>query len=369
MSTPKQRYITDLKKRKFFVDKSQEFAVTAFEKLHHELSVKNEFESRHFFQRWLLKCLMKPLPSIKGLYLWGGVGRGKTYLMDNFYECLPFENKIRVHFHRFMRRVHNDLTNLEGEKNPLKKVAQGLAKEAEIICFDEFFVSDIADAMILAGLFRELFSLDVVLVTTSNILPDRLYENGLQRQRFLPAIALIKEHCEIINVDGGIDYRLRELKKASLYYWPHDREAINSVELVFKRLVPVKGEIQKGVNLEIEGRLISAIKLSEGIVWFDFFAICDGPRSQNDYIEIAREFQAVIISNVPQMGRHNEDVARRFIHLVDEFYDHNVKLALSAAEPINKLYFEGHLSFEFERTSSRLLEMQSNDYLSKPHKP
>ena len=223
--------------------------------------------------------------------------------------------------------------------------------------------------MILAGLFRELFSLDVVLVTTSNILPDRLYENGLQRQRFLPAIALIKEHCEIINVDGGIDYRLRELKKASLYYWPHDRDAINSVELVFKRLVPVKGEIQKGVNLEIEGRLISAIKLSEGIVWFDFFAICDGPRSQNDYIEIAREFQAVIISNVPQMGRHNEDVARRFIHLVDEFYDHNVKLALSAAEPINKLYFEGHLSFEFERTSSRLLEMQSNDYLSKPHKP
>ena len=369
MSTPKQTYTNDLKKQKFVADKSQEFAVTFFEKLHHDLSRRNEFESSYFFQRCLRKFVTKPLPSIKGLYLWGGVGRGKTYLMDNFYEGLPFEKKIRVHFHRFMRRVHHDLTSLKGEKNPLKKVAQGIAKEAEVICFDEFFVSDIADAMILAGLLQELFSMDVVLVTTSNILPDRLYENGLQRQRFLPAVSLIKEHCQIVNVDGGIDYRLRELKKASLYYWPHSREAIESIEMVFNRLIPAMGEIQEGVDLEIEGRLISSIKFSEGIVWFDFFAICDGPRSQNDYIEIAKEFQAVIISDVPKMGHYNEDVVRRFIHLVDEFYDRNVKLALSAAEPINQLYSEGRLSFEFERTTSRLLEMQSNDYLSQPHKP
>ena len=369
MSTPKQTYTNDLKKQKFVADKSQEFAVTFFEKLHHDLSRRNEFESSYFFQRCLRKFVTKPLPSIKGLYLWGGVGRGKTYLMDNFYEGLPFEKKIRVHFHRFMRRVHHDLTSLKGEKNPLKKVAQGIAKEAEVICFDEFFVSDIADAMILAGLLQELFSMNIVLVTTSNILPDRLYENGLQRQRFLPAVSLIKEHCEIVNVDGGIDYRLRELKKASLYYWPHSREAIESIEMVFNRLIPAMGEIQEGIDLEIEGRLISSIKFSEGIVWFDFFAICDGPRSQNDYIEIAKEFQAVIISDVPKMGQYNEDVVRRFIHLVDEFYDRNVKLALSAAEPINQLYAEGRLSFEFERTTSRLLEMQSNDYLSKPHKP
>ena len=369
MLSPRQRYSNDLKQQEIVADHSQESAVIAFENLYHKLVLKNQFESGNCLQRWFQRITRKRPAPINGLYLWGGVGRGKTYLMDNFYQSLPGKRKMRVHFHRFMRRIHCDLTELKGERNPLSKVAVGIAKEANVICFDEFHVSDIADAMILAGLLHELFRLDVVLVTTSNILPDSLYENGLQRQKFIPAIALIKKHCEIINVDSGIDYRLRELQRASLYYWPNSQYAYKNVELIFHRLVNVEDEIKKSVELEVEGRLIPTIKLSKNIVWFDFSAICDGPRSQNDYIEIAREFSAVVISDIPQMGQHNDDVTRRFIQLVDEFYDRNVKLALSAEEPIEKLYLKGQLSFEFKRTTSRLLEMQSNEYLSRPHRP
>jgi cell division protein ZapE len=276
---------------------------------------------------------------------------------------------MRVHFHRFMRRVHQDLKQLKGQADPLRKVADKIASETCIICFDEFFVSDITDAMILGTLLEELFARGVCLVATSNIIPNDLYFNGLQRQRFLPAIALLNERCRVLNVDGGVDHRLRALEQAELYHSPLDKAAVQAISDTFDRLVPVEGEIKQGVDLEVEGRPIPVIKLAEDIVWFEFTAICEGPRSQNDYIDIACEFHAVMISNIPLLGRVNDDAARRFINLVDEFYDRNVKLAITAAEPLHALYSSGRLGFEFQRTQSRLLEMQSHEYLARPHRP
>ena len=308
----------------------------------------------------------------RGLYFWGGVGRGKTYLMDMFYDSVPGEAKLRIHFHRFMRRVHHELADLDGVKNPLERVADKIAAEASLICFDEFFVSDITDAMILAGMFEALFDRGVCLVATSNIAPDGLYKDGLQRARFLPAIALINAHTEVLNVDGGVDYRLRTLEQAQLYYTPLDQGADISLMSSFERLAPNKEgsevNIEIDVPIEIEGRYIQSRYLADDVVWFDFDALCDGPRSQNDYIELAKEFHTVLISDVPQMGRDNEDRARRFIHLVDEFYDRNIKLVLSAEVELFDLYASGRLAFEFQRTCSRLQEMQSHDYLAAAHR-
>jgi cell division protein ZapE len=369
MATPKQRYLKDLTREGFVADPAQEAAVDALDELYWRLVTKRSRPAIGLLTE-LLKKITKTEPRWPvGLYLWGGVGRGKTYLMDNFYDSLPFERKMRVHFHRFMRRVHQDLKLLKGTANPLRKVADKIANETRIICFDEFFVSDITDAMILGMLLEELFARGVCLVATSNIVPDDLYYNGLQRQRFLPAIALLNARCRILNVDGGVDHRLRTLEQAELYHSPLDEAADQSLSLTFKGLVSVEGEIKLGVDLEVEGRPIPVIKLAEDIVWFEFTAICEGPRSQNDYIDIAREFHAVMISNIPVLGGANDDAARRFINLVDEFYDRNVKLAITAAQPLQSLYHGGRLSFEFQRTQSRLLEMQSHEYLARPHRP
>jgi len=292
--------------------------------------------------------------------------------MDMFYDSVPGEAKLRIHFHRFMRRVHHELTDLDGVKNPLERVADKIAAEASLICFDEFFVSDITDAMILAGMFEALFDRGVCLVATSNIAPDELYKDGLQRARFLPAIALVKAHTEVLNVDGGVDYRLRTLEQAQLYYTPLDQGADISLMSSFERLAPNKEgtevNIEVDVPIEIEGRYIQSRYLADDVVWFDFDALCDGPRSQNDYIELAKEFHTVLISDVPQMGRDNEDRARRFINLVDEFYDRNIKLVLSAEVELFDLYASGRLAFEFQRTCSRLQEMQSHDYLAAAHR-
>ncbi|MDA8782629.1 cell division protein ZapE [bacterium] len=369
MPTPKQRYLKDLNRAGFVADSAQAQAVEHLEGLHQRLTALHSRPAAGLLGGLLQKFAKSPLKPELGLYLWGGVGRGKTYLMDNFYESLPFEQKMRVHFHRFMRRVHEDLKQVKGQQDPLLKVADKIAGETTVICFDEFFVSDITDAMILGLLLEALFARGVCLVATSNIIPDELYENGLQRQRFLPAIALLNEHCQIINVDGGIDHRLRALEKAELYHAPLDREADIAMQATFDSLVPVEGEIKRAVELEVVGRPIPVLLLAEDIVWFDFAAICDGPRSQNDYIDIAREFHAVLISNVPLMGATNDDAARRFINLVDEFYDRSVKLAITAAEPLSSLYSGGRLEFEFQRTQSRLLEMQSREYLARPHRP
>jgi len=365
-SSPLQRYQHDLRQEGFIADPAQRNAVEKLQGVYEQLITAGEVKTGLFDR---LRGRQPHCAPVKGLYFWGGVGRGKTYLMDNFYESLPFEQKMRVHFHRFMRRVHRDLTKHSGVKNPLEKVAAGIAKDARVICFDEFFVSDITDAMILGGLMELLFARGVTLIATSNIVPDNLYTNGLQRQRFLPAIALVKQHCEVVNVDSGTDYRLRALEQAELYHSPLDEQAEVSLHRTFGSLVPARDEVRENVALEVEGRNIPCRFVGEDVAWFDFMALCDGPRSQNDYIELAREFHAVLISDVPQLGRDSEDQARRFISLIDEFYDRNVKLAMSAAVPLEAIYSGGNLSFEFQRTLSRVLEMQSHDYLARAHRP
>ena len=369
--SPLERYQISLESEGFTEDRAQRIAIEKLQELYETL-IKAEQDQQSFSLSRVFSQILpgdKAITPVKGLYFWGGVGRGKTYLMDIFYDSLPFERKMRVHFHRFMRRVHRELKTLSQQKNPLSIVAERLAKETRVICFDEFFVSDITDAMILAGLFEGLFHRGVTLVATSNIIPDGLYKDGLQRARFLPAIALLNQHTEVVNVDGGTDYRLRCLEQAELYHTPLDAEADKSLQASFKNLVPDVNEIVQSTSINIEGRPIAARFLAEDVIWFDFAAICDGPRSQHDYIEIAKEFHAVLVSDIPIITVENEDLARRFINLVDEFYDRSVKLIISAAVPIPELYQGTRLAFEFDRTVSRLLEMQSHEYLALPHKP
>lgn len=305
--------------------------------------------------------------TIKGLYIWGGVGRGKTYLMDVFFESLPGESKMRTHFHRFMQRVHRDLVSLQGEKNPLERVADQIARESRVLCFDEFFVRDIGDAMILTGLLEALFERQVILIATSNIEPDRLYEDGLQRQRFLPAIALIKEHTKTIEIQSGVDYRLRSLAQATLYHSPISEDTQAKLMACFNELTPDRSHVHKGAEIEILERRIGTQYCSKDVVWFDFEQICEGARSAFDYVELAKIYHAVILSGVPQMQENASDSARRFISLVDELYDRRVKLVIAAEVSIAELYTGDKLRFEFERTESRLIEMQSQAYLGDQH--
>ncbi|HEA52860.1 hypothetical protein LCGC14_0826110 [marine sediment metagenome] len=362
---PWQRYQTDLERPDFLADPAQADAVRRLQTLYDKL-VEAESERGKAMAKLRRKLKKGREEPVKGLYFWGGVGRGKTYLMDNFFESLPFKRKMRVHFHRFMQRVHKELKNVKGEKNPLNLVAKKFASETRVICFDEFFVSDIGDAMILATLMDGLFKRGVTLVCTSNIAPDGLYKDGLQRARFLPAIALVKKYTDVVNVDGGVDYRLRSLEQADLYYTPLGEEADTSLRRSFDTLAVEAGKHSK--SMEINGRKIPAQAHANDVVWFDFKDVCDGPRSQNDYIEMARQFHAIIISNVPVLGGERDDQSRRFVNMIDEFYDRSVKVIISAAVPITELYTGGRLSFEFERTESRLLEMQSQEYLETQHK-
>jgi len=367
--TPEQHYRADLQREGFNFDPAQEMAVSHLQQFWQALV---DAEARAAAKPSLMQKLglkKTKIELVKGLYFWGGVGRGKTYLMDVFYDALPFERKYRTHFHRFMQRVHRHLKQLGGEKNPLDIIANDLAKQYRVICFDEFFVSDIADAMILGGLFEKLFARGVSLMATSNIVPDDLYKDGLQRARFLPAIAALKEHTRVLNVDGGVDYRLRALQQAQLFYSPLGASTEQALDACFNMLAPEHGNLRTNISLEVEGRKIHARQCCDDVVWFDFKALCDGPRSQNDYIELAREFHAVIVSDVPQLGVAIDDQARRFINMVDEFYDRNVKLVISAEVGLTNLYSGGKLAFEFQRTQSRLLEMQSTEFLGRPHKP
>jgi cell division protein ZapE len=367
MSTPLQRYQQDLQREEFVEDAAQRLAVEKLDGLYSELvAAEREEAARSALQRAWRRWRGVKAAAIRGLYLWGGVGRGKTYLVDSFYDCLPFQRKLRMHFHRFMQRVHGELRELEGEADPLELIADGLARETRVICFDEFFVSDITDAMILGALMEALFSRGVTLVATSNIIPDELYKDGLQRQRFVPAIELVKRHTEVVNVDAGVDYRLRALEQAELYHHPLDEGADASLLQSFERLAPEPG--MQWERLVINGRYLSSRWVADDVVWFEFVELCDGPRSQNDYIELARIYHAVLLGNVPRMGAATDDQARRFINLVDEFYDRNVKLIISAEVPILELYAGGRLEFEFQRTMSRLQEMQSHDYLARSHR-
>ena len=369
-NSPSTRYQRDLSERDLIPDAAQAEAVRYLQRLFDQLVERDAGERK---VRWLPRLaaylgLRKPLEPLQGVYLWGGVGRGKTYLMDIFYDCLPFDHKMRTHFHRFMRRVHAELRLLKNQPDPLEVVADRLSREASVICFDEFFVVDITDAMILANLFKALFARGVTLVATSNIPLDQLYKDGLQRDRFLPAIALLDRHTQVLNVDGGIDYRLRTLERAPLYHWPWGEKAEAALHRCFNSLIPDADGVRNNVQLEVEGRHFQAKREADDVVWFEFAVLCDGPRSQNDYIELAREYHAVLVSNVPVLGEAIDDQARRFIYLVDEFYDRGVKLIISAASPIEELYGGGRLAFEFQRTVSRLLEMQSQEYLGRAHR-
>lgn len=365
MPTPLEKYQHDLKRADFIHDPAQALAVNHLQRLYDDLLQTNK-------PPILLKKLkhlvgLERQKRLMGFYFWGGVGRGKTYLVDCFYDCLPFEHKLRIHFHRFMQRIHTDLKQLHQVENPLAIVADKLAEQTRILCFDEFHVADITDAMLLAGLLRALFEREVILITTSNQHPDNLYQGGLQRQQFLPAIALLKNYTNVINLDSGIDYRLQFLAHAEIYHTPLDSAAAAMLAKNFAHVSTNDGT--QNEVLEIEGRPIQTVRCSDGVGWFDFTALCAGPRGAADYIEIARLFQTVLLANIPIMTERDDDLAKRFITLIDELYDRNVKLIITAAAQPDKLYQGSRLAELFNRTTSRLNEMRSHDYLAKPHLP
>lgn len=303
---------------------------------------------------------------VRGLYLWGGVGRGKTHLMDWFYAALPFDAKRRLHFHRFMEWVHAELAGMEDELEPLEVIAANFAADARVLCLDEFQVTDITDAMLLAGLLKGLFSRGVTLVTTSNVEPNELYQDGLQRARFLPAIELLKQHTQVIHLGGDTDYRLRALVQGQIYHYPLNTDAKESLAETFSSLL-IAAQPYRNRFITINERKIPVIRWAEGIVWFEFEVLCNTPRSRFDYTAIARLFNTVLISGISELDDKRADVVRRLINLIDEFYDRNIKLIVSAAALPHKLYTGKRLKFEFERTVSRLIEMQSQEYLAKKH--
>ena len=302
---------------------------------------------------------------IKGLYIRGEVGRGKTQMMDIFFETLNIQEKKRVHFHRFMKILHDDLDKISAQKDPLKKVAKEISKKTKVLCFDEFYVEDIGDAMLLGRFINELFENKVTLITTSNTHPDNLYRDGLHRSRFLPAIKSIKENCEIYELNSAQDYRLRTLEQLEIFIIGKGDQGIKELESNFTELT--NGEFQDGQKIKILGREINTIKLAQGSLWVSFKEICEGPRSAKDYIEVCSEFHSLFVSNVPIMKGSNDDSARRFIALVDECYERNVNLILSMETELEQIYSGERLLEPFKRTISRLEEMRSKEYLSRPH--
>ncbi len=363
--TPSQAYEAGVAEGRWQSDPAQRTVLPALDRIHANL--------RHRHRRgWLGRLIERPSPltSPQGLYLWGGVGRGKTFLVDLLANTLPPDQVLRRHFHRFMSKVHAALQPLrEAERSdPLAAVAERIANRCRVLCLDEFVVHDIGDAMILSGLLDALIDEGVTLVTTSNTAPGQLYRDGLQRPRFEPAIALLQRHCQVIELVSPTDHRLRNLTRAPVFIVPAGPEADQQLQVRFNQLAPDAHSLDTA--LRIEGRDLPARALSEGVAWFDFDALCEGPRAVADYIALARRFNTVLISGVPVFGAPTrDDAAKRFIHLIDEFYDRRVKLLLSADAAANALYANGRLRSQFERTESRLIEMQSTDYLAEAHRP
>lgn len=351
----KKAYQAELVARGYTADPAQLRAVDALERCAHEWAKFKEKRSN------TLKKLINRPDIPRGVYMYGGVGRGKSFLMDCFFGAVPLRRKTRLHFHEFMREVHRELAGLQGTVNPLDVLAKRIAKKYRLICFDEFHIADITDAMILHRLLAALFDNGVGFVTTSNFKPQDLYPNGLHRDRILPAIALLNEHLEVVNVDNGTDYRRRTLEQLKLYLTPLGAEADAAMRDAFDRLAETQDE---DPVLHIEAREIQARRKAGGLVWFDFKTLCGGPRSQNDYLEIATQFHTVLLSDVPHMPVRMASEARRFTWLVDVLYDRRVKLIMSAAVPPEGLYTEGPLAHEFPRTVSRLNEMQSSEFLA-----
>ncbi len=354
----------------FTLDASQLAAVEHLERLYEDLIGLERMES--FLVRLLARKKV-----VKGLYLWGGVGRGKSFLLDSFFNCAPVEKKRRIHFHRFMQEIHQRMNALTGQAEPLAAVARDVAKDARLLCLDEFHITDITDAMLMRKLLEGLMEQGVVVLTTSNFAPDVLYLHGLQRQQFMPAIDLIKQNFDIVNVDDGVDYRLRELEKAGVYHIGPDADERMANEF----MAIARHEVSGDTTLEIEGREIPVCRHARDIVWFDFDALCDGPRGKPDYIELAKRYHTVMVSHVPCFGPGAADKLRRFVWLIDEFYDRRVKLILSASVPADQLIadaddagaisaFQANLNASLkDRLVSRLTEMQTHDYLALPHLP
>ena len=359
MSSPRERYAAAIARGRLRPDVGQARAVGAFEALHRALDTPPRRSPLEYFRR-------RP-KGVRGLYLWGGVGRGKTLLMDDFFDGIEDVPKRRAHFHRFMSSVHEELERLRRQRigDPLGVVAADWAAKVRLLLLDEFHVRDIADAMLLGRLLRGLFEHGVTLVTTSNVPPARLYEGGLQRERFLPAIAELEARLRVLEIAGTEDYRLRALERADVYHSPLGPAAAACIEACFDTLVP-NGRMEGG-SLMVLGRPIAMVRRAEGIAWFGFDQLCDGPRGTADYIELARCFHTVLLSDVPVIGPRERDRVRRFISLVDEFYDRRVNLVVSAAAPPAGLYPKGPESLEFRRTRSRLEEMRTRDYLHRAH--
>lgn len=348
-------YQQALHQRGFTADEAQQRAIARLQIAFDEWVAYKSRRTNKF-----MRMLNRPeIP--RGVYMWGGVGRGKSFLMDSFYHVIPIQRKTRIHFHEFMRNVHQQLDELRGVANPLEIVAKKIAKKYRLICFDEFHISDVADAMIMFNLLSGLFSHGVTFIMTSNYQPETLYPDGLHRDRIFPTIALLNEKLDVLNVDSGTDYRQRALEQVEVYLTPLNAKTDSALRLAFRKVAEVDDEEPK---LRIESREIRALRRAGGIIWFDFATLCGGPRSQNDYLEIASQFHTVILSGVPHMSAAMSSEARRFTWLIDVLYDHKIKLIMSAQVPPHELYTEGTLSNEFHRTVSRIIEMQSQEYMN-----
>jgi len=348
----------ELARRNAILDHAQAVALDRLQQLADELA-----EFRAARQSALRRLFTAPdVP--RGVYLWGGVGRGKTFLMDSFFASVSLRRKARVHFHAFMRDVHAELKGLVREEDPLVRVAELIAKRWRLICFDEFHIADIADAMILGRLLAALFDQGVVMVVTSNYPPDGLYQDGLQRENFLPTVDLLQQWLDVVQVDAGVDYRLRALERAETFHVPTGSDAEAALARAFEAM---RSGPEENPRLEIEGRQLTAMRRAGSAVWFDFANLCDGPRSQRDYLELARRFAVMIISNVPVMSPEQGDVARRFTWLIDILYDHRVKVLASAAAQPDELYRSGPNVLDFARTVSRIAEMRTREYMARPH--
>lgn len=370
--SPTSRYLQALQDKSHQPDDVQREAVSRLDAIYQELTAKRaeppqEQGLKAAFSKLLGKRPSAPPAPVRGLYMWGGVGRGKTWLMDMFYQSLPGERKQRLHFHRFMLHVHEELGQLQGKTDPLDIIADRFIAKTDVLCFDEFFVSDITDAMLLGGLMKALFNRGITLVATSNIPPDELYRNGLQRARFLPAIEAIKQYCDVMNVDAGIDYRLRTLTQAHLWLTPLNDETRQQMDTLWRALAG--GTRANAPTLEINHRPLATLGVENQTLAVSFETLCVEARSQHDYIELSRQFHTVMLHDVAVMTPLMESEARRFIALVDEFYERHVKLVVSAAAPMFEIYRGERLKFEFQRCLSRLQEMQSEEYLKREHMP
>ena len=355
---PSDKYDEFMRQSGYLSDPAQQHTIYLLNQLHQKIT------QQHIQKKGWLNKLFAAQKTVEGLYLWGGVGRGKTFLMDIFFQVLPLHNKKRYHFHHFMQQIHAKIGDAPPGVDPIHEIGRELAAQARVLCLDEFVINDIADAMLIGRLLETLFKHGVTLVTTSNSPPEELYKDGLQRNNFLPAIDLLTRYCQVSNLDGGQDYRRLGLKQTELYRTPHDESALKAIR---DYVVSHRVDQEEPSTLRINGRDIRVEMCGDDMVWFDFAELCKTKRSRFDYVEIARQFSVVIVTGIEAMNDGADDVARRFVSLIDVLYDHRVKLICSAEVDVHELYQQRFLDFEFKRTVSRLLEMQSSDYVGQSH--